>query len=69
MLTDRDTVRIGDEVQTLVPSGIEHPFPRGTVKDVDRFGVLAEMDDRPGELLRLAWLHHGTGWRLVRPAV
>lgn len=73
MLTDQDTVRIGDTVEAEVLTrrgciALRHTV-RGTVKDVDRFGVLAEMDNRPGELHRLAWLHHGLSWRLIRPAV
>lgn len=69
MSTVRDTIKMGDtvEAELLTRRGciaLRHTV-KGTIKDVDRFGVLAEMDKRPGELLRLAWMHFGLSWRVL----
>lgn len=65
----RDKTKIGDTVQAqiLKPQGciVRRVAVRGTVMDVDRFGVLAEMDDRPGELMRLPWLNYGRTWEVL----
>lgn len=63
MTATRYTTKPGTRVEAIRTQNF------GTIKEVDRFGVLAEMDSRPGELLRLAWMHYGLSWRVVAAAV